>query len=443
MRGLLARVLRVLDPARVPRARGVAAVLALALASTVLAASAATTPADAASRRPPKPHAWFTSWAASQQGLAPTPLRDQSVRMITHLSQGGDALRIRVQNTFGRTPLTVDAATVAPSSGEDAATTGRPRPVTFDGRRRVVVPAGGEVWSDPAALRTAAQDDVAVSLSVTGTVLPGRHESAFRTNYLTPSGAGDHTADASGTAFTETTGSTYLVSAVDVRNPRLRGSLVAYGSSVVDGTGSTNCGPNCSRPGANLRWADDLARRITSELPATRQFAVANAGIGGTTSAATCPGIGAPVRGLDAAARLERDVLALHGVTGVLYYYGTNDLPAGCDAAQILASYREVFARLRAAGIKVYVTPITPRPGYTDQHNRDRHTVGMFVSKWNDCAGTCDGVLPFDRVLADPVRPNSINPSYDTGDGVHANIAGQQALADIVSLPMLAASARR
>jgi lysophospholipase L1-like esterase len=442
MHRLLARVL---GPAQAPLARGVAAALALTLASSVLAASASTAaaPADTEPDRRPGAHAWFTSWAASQQNLAPTPLRDQSIRMITHLSQGGDALRIRVQNTFGATPLTVDAATVAHSGGEDAATEGRPRPVTFDGRSKVVVPAGGEVWSDSAVLRTAAQDDIAVSLSVSGTVAAGRHDSAFRTNYLTPPGSGDRTGDTAGTAFTETTGSTYLVSAVDVHNPRLRGSLVAYGSSVVDGTGSTNCGPGCTRPGADLRWTDDLARRITAELPAARQFAVANAGIGGTTSAATCPGIGEPVRGLDASARLERDVLALHGVTGVLYYYGTNDLPAGCDAAQIETSYREVFQRLRAAGIKVYVTPITPRPGYTDQNNRDRHAVGTFVSKWNSCGGTCDGVLPFDQVLEDPVRPNSIYPPYDTGDGVHANIAGQQALADIVSLPMLSASGRR
>ncbi|MFG2679687.1 SGNH/GDSL hydrolase family protein [Streptomyces sp. NPDC048392] len=442
MHRLLARVLGL---AQAPPARGVAAALALTLASSVLAASASTAaaPADTGPGRGPGVNDWFTSWAASQQSLAPAPLRDQSMRMITHLSQGGDAVRIRVQNTFGETPLTVDAATVARSGGKDAATEGRPRPVTFDGRRQVVVPPGGEVWSDRAVLRTAAQDDIAVSLSVSGTVAPGRHDSAFRTNYLTPPGSGDHTADPAGTAFTETTGSTYLVSAVDVHNPRLRGSLVAYGSSVVDGTGSTNCGPGCSRPGADLRWTDDLARRITSELPAARQLAVANAGIGGTTSAAACPGIGESVRGLDASARLDRDVLSLHGVTGVLYYYGTNDLPAGCDAAQIQASYREVFQRLRAAGIKVYVTPITPRPGYTDQNNRDRHAVGTFVSKWNSCGGTCDGILPFDQVLEDPVRPNSIHPPYDTGDGVHANIAGQQALADIISLPMLAASARR
>lgn len=436
-------------PARVPhptpsRTRRVGAALVLAVASSLLATSATTaaTSAGTAPARHTGKQGWFTSWATSQQRLSPTPLREQSLRMITHLSQGGDAVRVRIQNAFGDTPLTVDAATVAPSTGKSAATEGTPRALTFGGRHGVVVPAHGEVWSDGTRLRTEAQGDVAVSLSVSGSAPAGRHDSAFRTNYLSPAGSGDHTAEASGAAFTEKTESTLLVSAVDVHNPRLRGSLVAFGSSVVDGTGSTNCGAGCERPGENLRWTDDLARRITAELPAGRRFALANAGIGGTTSAATCPRTGDSLRGLDAVSRLERDVLALHGVTGVLYYYGTNDLADGCGAEQILASYREVFQRLRAAGIKVYVTPITPRPGYSDQNNRDRHTVGTFVAKWNDCGGTCDGVLPFDRVLADPVKPNSIAPAYDTGDGIHANIAGQQALADIVSLPMLASSAR-
>jgi lysophospholipase L1-like esterase len=130
-------------------------------------------------------------------------------------------------------------------------------------------------------------------------------------------------------------------------------------------------------------------------------------------------------------------VLALHGVTAVLYYYGTNDLADACGAEPILASYREVFGRLHRAGITVYVTPITPRPGYTDQNNLDRHTVGTFVKNGNDCAGTCDGMMDFDQVLKDPLRPNSILPGYDIGDGIHVNIAGQQAIANYVSLPMI------
>src|SRR5207302_8938422 len=72
---------------------------------------------------------WFTSWAQSQQGPATAALTNQSMRMITHLSQGGDAVRIRVQNTFGQTPLTVDSAT-AGIGGANASVAGA-RPVTF------------------------------------------------------------------------------------------------------------------------------------------------------------------------------------------------------------------------------------------------------------------------------------------------------------------------
>jgi lysophospholipase L1-like esterase len=205
---------------------------------------------------------------------------------------------------------------------------------------------------------------------------------------------------------------------------------------VVDGTGSTNCGPGCTELGTNRRWTDDLARRVTAELPANRQVTIANAGIGGTTSSAACPSIPGQFAGLDALARLDRDVLALHGVTAVLYYYGTNDLADACDADQILASYREVFARLHDAGIKVYVTPITPRPGYNDRNNLDRHTVGTFVKRGNDCAGTCDGIMDFDQVLEDPLQPNRILPAYDVGDGIHVNITAQQAIADYVPLPL-------
>ncbi|GAA0528192.1 hypothetical protein GCM10011581_31760 [Saccharopolyspora subtropica] len=44
-------------------------------------------------------------------------------------------------------------------------------------------------------------------------------------------------------------------------------------------------------------------------------------------------------------------------------------------------------------------------------------------------------MINFDQVLNDPLMPNSIHPHYDTGDGIHANITGQQALADYISLP--------
>ncbi|MDX3188067.1 GDSL-type esterase/lipase family protein [Streptomyces sp. MN03-5084-2B] len=398
--------------------------IALLAAVSVAAAAVVSAPGAAGAAR-----TWFTSWAQSQDGRADTAVGGGSLRVVTHLSQGGDAVRVRFQNTFGSGPLTIGHATAGPSAGGAAVTFARD--LTFAGRPAVTIPAGGEVWSDETRLVIRPDSDLAVSMAVEGTVVPGRHGAALRDHYLTPPGSGDHAGDVPGDAFTATVGSTYVVSAVDVHNAALQGVVVPFGSSVVDGIGST--------PGANRRWTDDLARRIVA---GSAPLAVANAGVSGTTSARSCPAMPPSVAGLDAASRLDRDVLALHGVTAVIYYYGTNDLAYGCDAAAILDSYREVFARLRAAGIPVFVTPSTPRPGYDDRANLARHEIALFVRRWNTCGGTCSGVVDFDTVLADPLNPNSIRPAYDNGDGIHANTTGQQALSDFVSVPMLTRSGR-
>lgn len=388
---------------------------------------------------------WFTSWAQSQQQLTPTVLNDQSVRMITHLSQGGDAVRVRIQNQFGTTPLRIDAATAAQTQGQGPAEVpGTSRPVTFDGgHAAVTVPAGGQVWSDPVRLSTRPQDNVAVSVFVPDEEQVGEHLSALRDNYTTAAGAGDHVGDVSGASFTQTVTSTLLVSALDVHNPKLIGTIVAFGSSIVDGTGSTNCGPGCTVTGNNQRWADDLARRVTAELPANEQLAIANEGIGGTTSAVGCPDEPASVKGLEAGPRLSRDVLALHGVTAVIFYYGTNDLQDNCTSAQILASYTPVFQRLHAAGLKVFVVATTPRPIYNDQMNQFRWDVDNFTMNRNDCSGQCDDVIDFSQVIEQPLNPNAINLAYDNGDGIHVNIAGQAAEADTISLPMLVSAGKK
>lgn len=376
---------------------------------------------------------WFTSWTQSQQRVAGKTFTNQSMRMITHLSQGGDAVRIRLQNQYGTAPVTVGQTSLALSAGGPAIVAASNRALTFNGSESVTIPVGGEVWSDPTDIVTTPQQDVAITFYVSGSPVLSLHDLAGRNNYGAPPGSGNRNSEASGASFNENLPWTYFVSAVDVYNTSLAGTIVTYGSSVVDGTGSDNCGAGCSAFGQNKRWTDNLARRVVAELPASQQFAVVNEGIGGTVSTDACQG-----GGLDGVSRLSRDVLALHGVTGLIYYYGTNDLAANCDDVKILTAYRTTFARLRAAGIKIFVTPITPRPSYSSEQNRWRATVNAFVREGGNCSGTCDGVLDFDAVLKDPMNANSIYPPYDSGDGVHANVAGQQAIADSISLPMLA-----
>ncbi|MFI8528532.1 GDSL-type esterase/lipase family protein [Promicromonospora sukumoe] len=387
----------------------------------------------------PAADTWSTSWTQSQQrssGLSPETFQNRSVRVVTRLTQGGSALRVRLQNQFGTTPLVVNATTAGLSAGGAAIRSESLRTVTFGGSATVSVPAGGEVWSDPVGLATSALDDLAVSFYLANPTRMMLHDLAGRTNYFSAPDGGNTTGDTTGGGFPDTHGWTYLVSAVDVLGPETTGTVVAYGSSVVDGVGADNCGAGCPPPAVFQRWTDTLAQRVVDELPADRQVAVVNEGIAGTTAAPACGG-----GGLDGVSRLDRDVLALHDVRAVIYYYGTNDLANDCDAETILAAYRDTFARLRAAGIKVFVTPITPRPGYTAEQNARRAVVNEFVRVGGNCSGTCDGVLDFDVVLRDPANPNSIYPPYDTGDGVHANIPGQTAIADSIPLNSLTQAA--
>ncbi|WP_328688509.1 hypothetical protein OHA74_51025 [Streptomyces phaeochromogenes] len=50
----------------------------------------------------------------------------------------------------------------------------------------------------------------------------------------------------------------------EVHSPAISGTIVTFGSSVVDGTGSSECGLGCTPDEPNLRWTNHVARRVTA-----------------------------------------------------------------------------------------------------------------------------------------------------------------------------------
>jgi len=46
-------------------------------------------------------------------------------------------------------------------------------------------------------------------------------------------------------------------------------------------------------------------------------------------------------------------------------------------------------------------------------------------------------VVDFEKAVADPADPTALNPSFDSGDHLHPNAAGMQALANAVDLTLL------
>jgi len=56
---------------------------------------------------------WIGTWATAPQPAIPSRVqafRNQTVRLIVHVSAGGKRVRIKISNTYGEQPLLIGAA---------------------------------------------------------------------------------------------------------------------------------------------------------------------------------------------------------------------------------------------------------------------------------------------------------------------------------------------
>jgi lysophospholipase L1-like esterase len=380
--------------------------------------------------------AWAGTWATTPTGVPPaavTTFADQTIRQVVHVSIGGDAVRIRLSNEFGDRPLVIGAARVATDGGGH-------RPLTFGGRPSVTVPAGAPMLSDPADLQIPPLSDLAVSL-----YLPERtegtttHAFAFQQNTIA---RGDVTGAARLTQASPI-GQWFFLTGVSVRGPA-PASIVALGDSITDGADTT--------VGANGRWPDVLARRLQA-APGLAHLGVLNAGVCGNRllhDPNPPPGSDAEefamFFGPGALRRFDRDVGAQPGARYVVVMLGVNDLrhpgvnaPAAeeVSAADIIGAHRQLIARAHDRGLKIFGGTITPFGNDTfDTHNAEREAARQAVNAWIRTGSDYDAVIDFDAALRDPDRPDRLLPGYDSGDHLHPNDAGMDALGNAVSLEL-------
>lgn len=374
---------------------------------------------------------WVASWAASpvEGSVIPwsdcpagTGLRDQTVRNVVFVSAGGNQVRVRVTNAFGTTPLRIGHASVAVQSGGGAdAVPGTVRELTFHGRRGVTVPAGRELFSDPVRLRVAALSTLLVSVYVPGPTGPlTNHPFTAQGNFL----AGGDRVLAGGADFGNTP-CWMLADGVDVLPTRpVVGSVVALGDSITDTSATTG--------NANHRWPDFLARRLNAVAGPT--LSVVNAGLGGNRVLA--PREGEPYYGVAALDRLERDVFAQTGVRTVILMEGVNDIGFDATAEDLIAGLAEIANRTHAAGLRILGGTITPFGGSFIETEQRTQTWAA-VNDWIRTSGTFDGVIDFAAATAAPGDPTTLNPAYDSGDHLHPNDAGTEAIANAIDLDLL------
>ncbi|HET6739111.1 MAG TPA: GDSL-type esterase/lipase family protein [Kribbella sp.] len=356
---------------------------------------------------------WVTSWATAQ--TAPTPTDPDALNGFTnttihhtlHLTAGtttgtaraaigsadGAKVRLRFAHPFGVLPVVLGPVSVASSQS------GGERRVLFGGEPQVVIAAGATVVSDPVSIAVPDGGDLAVNMHLPGPTGP----LSFHRNVHATGHVGDRP-----------TNSVFLLTGVDVpANGRV--SLAVLGDSITEGVGTPD--------NANLRWPDQYAARFR------RRPAISNLGISGNRVLLDDARFGPSGQ-----SRFDRDVLALPNIRTLVIFLGINDIqqpPSQTDPQQILHGYEQLVRRAHDHDLEVIGATIGPFKGwsrYTATLDQVRNEVNAVLRRGQ----LFDRLLDVDAALRDPADPAQLRPAFNSGDGLHPNPTGAQAIAAIL-----------
>ncbi|MGY0233006.1 SGNH/GDSL hydrolase family protein [Longispora urticae] len=409
------------------------------VASSVLAASS-----GSATGGIDKNKEWVGTWAAGSTpgsvagGSSMVGFTNQSLRQIVHTSVGGEALRIRLSDQYGlNASVTIGHATVAlpdlttpDLSDIDPASV---RELTFNGKTSVVQKKGTDILSDPLTFAVGAQQDLVVTLFFP--VATGSTTFHFQSRQISYVAAGDRTNEATvpGAVARE---NFYFLAGVDVLREKAGGSVVIFGDSIANGTNSTLNG--------NKRWPDALAGRLIATPRGDRVPGVLNLGIAGNrvTKDGLEPiagGGGFAEVGNSALFRLQHDALSQAGVGTVLVELGINDIWMSNESPEaIIDGLHQIAIQVRQKGLKVVACTLMPYENATSAvWTPEREATRLAVNEYLRTSSDFDGLVDFDKVMRDPAAPSKLRAEFDSGDHIHPNDAGYQAMANAVNLNLL------
>src|SRR4051812_39956910 len=183
---------------------------------------------------------WIGTWATSPQPPSPAHLqsfRNQTLRLIVHVSAGGTKVRIKISNNFGDSPLTIGRAHIARRAMAAEIDPASDRILKFHGQSSTMIAAGSMVVSDPVELEVPALSDLAISLFLpNSTEVKTTHVLSKQTSYIFAA-AGGFTAEVKFPAAKKLSTWPFLTG-VDVEASSRGAAIVAFGSSLTDGDGT-------------------------------------------------------------------------------------------------------------------------------------------------------------------------------------------------------------
>jgi lysophospholipase L1-like esterase len=376
---------------------------------------------------------WVATWSVplmehgSALGDGSRSFDNQTVRQVVHISAGGTRVRVKISNQDGEATLIVGSATIARQATGSSIVPESTRALTFRGQPSVIVPVGAVVLSDPVSMNVPSNTNLSISLYVPQTTgLAPYHENGNQTAYISAAGDFSHATDFPVQA---TSLSRYWLSFVEVLPQRNIGALAIFGASISEGSTTSD--------DTDQRVNDVLSRWLNPPSGPVR-LALLNQSTG-------CARLLFDECGPKGLSRFDREVLNATGVTQVLIDLGYGDIifPTFFErpdeivsAEQIIAGLRQLVRRARLRGLRVYIATLPPN-GSTfipRVHTPENEAKRVTVNQWIRTTREIDGVADYDRALQDPGNPLSLLPAYDSGDGIHPNDAGHEALARSIAV---------
>lgn len=432
----------------------------------------------------PAGQAWTAAFESPiESGWGPANVSSQTYRMAVSpdiSAPQGASIRIRLSDpgflsgdADGR--IMIGDATIAPQYYGPAAGQA-PQQLTFGGAGCVVIPAGGDAYSDPVTLGfpVTAGQNLLVSLYVAnGSAQTCGNQGAlpafsYTPGLASPSGAsqwiasGDQATNSDGSTFpgSSWTWSVSLLTSVDVTTPAatIQGvaapgapTVVVAGNNVTDAFGAKAAG-DFGAP--SFRIAGQLATAVPSgqSAPVGQGFGVVDAGIESNQVQAGSASIAA----VSLLARLDRDVLAEPGVGTVIIDEGLEDLLHGASVDAVTGAYGQAYNILYGFGVTVVFATLTPCAGYAGTGSpADACTAGGAADAARNADGGVNSWIGNNtQVIVAPYRfeanfdvqvatacpsPDTayecLGSTYDNGDHVNLTAAGYAQAATAVTEP--------
>lgn len=398
---------------------------------------------------------WVGSWSAGMTDISVTLLegkentdgikispfvKNMTARIRLTPTLGGNRVRFCLSNENGSSPLVIDEASIARAKGDSGSeiVEGSSLPVTFNGSRRVSIPAGGTVYCDPIDMEVRALEDLCVTYYAQdfGKVRTMALHGA--TTYLT---FGNRTEDTKLKGISLSLGT--LVSVVPLLSSLdVYADAEAYAIVVIGDSTTSNDIPKL------------LAKRIIEET-GENKVGVLQRSIVGNCLLSDGVGPTGSIYGKAMIDRFQKDALDQSGVKYTLVKIGLNDilhprcysmmgLVPEASVEELIAGYRKLIDMAHADGMKIVFAEMSPWKGYT----RDLLKTGQVDLEWTpETQALCDQLTQWIRTTED--SDGSINldclkahddptkmPDDFTSDGAHLLAPAQEAFVAAIDLSL-------